>query len=170
MYCRSAGARLVASPRIHRRTAWMVGPMVDSCLCWRAQRRIRHLHNSCDRRDETTAHHAKGLDDGPEYSPDGRGFTSTPNAPPYAESGACTRGSEQEQVFRRPEQLVPAHFARRQWMVFLTYGADVTGHPENKDVMLRSCRCQIRKLRFWQNYSEGREPSTFPHGRPTANS
>ena len=47
-------------------------------------------------------------------------------------------GSEQEQVFSDDlNNWFPHISPDGQWMVFLTYGADVTGHPENKDVMLR---------------------------------
>jgi TolB protein len=49
-----------------------------------------------------------------------------------------TDGSEQEQVFSdNLNNWFPHISPDGQWMVFLTYGAEVTGHPENKDVMLR---------------------------------
>jgi Tol biopolymer transport system component len=47
-------------------------------------------------------------------------------------------GSEQEQVFSDDlNNWFPHISPDGQWMVFLTYAAEVTGHPENKDVMLR---------------------------------
>jgi TolB protein len=47
-------------------------------------------------------------------------------------------GSEQEQVFSDDlNNWFPHISPDGQWMVFLTYEGDVTGHPENKDVMLR---------------------------------
>jgi Tol biopolymer transport system component len=47
-------------------------------------------------------------------------------------------GSEQEQVFVDDYNNWFPHISPDgKWMVFLTYEKDVTGHPENKDVMLR---------------------------------
>jgi Tol biopolymer transport system component len=47
-------------------------------------------------------------------------------------------GSDQEQVFVDDlNNWFPHISPDGNWMVFLTYGADVNGHPENKDVMLR---------------------------------
>jgi Tol biopolymer transport system component len=47
-------------------------------------------------------------------------------------------GSDQEQVFSDGlNNWFPHISPNGKWMVFLTYGADVTGHPENRDVMLR---------------------------------
>jgi Tol biopolymer transport system component len=47
-------------------------------------------------------------------------------------------GSEQTQVFSDEfNNWFPHISPNGKWMVFLTYGTDVTGHPENKDVMLR---------------------------------
>jgi Tol biopolymer transport system component len=47
-------------------------------------------------------------------------------------------GSQQEQVFSDDYNNWFPHISPDgQWMVFLTYERDVTGHPENKDVMLR---------------------------------
>jgi len=89
--------------------------------------------------DETRLTTAKGLDDGPEYSPDGKYI--------YFNSERTGRmqiwrmrpdGSEQEQVFSDDlNNWFPHISPDGQWMVFLTYDRSVTGHPENKDVMLR---------------------------------
>ncbi len=47
-------------------------------------------------------------------------------------------GSDQEQVFSDDYNNWFPHISPDgKWMVFLTYEKDVTGHPENKDVMLR---------------------------------
>jgi len=47
-------------------------------------------------------------------------------------------GSEQEQVtFDEEHDWFPHISPNGKWMVFLTYDKSVSGHPENKDVMLR---------------------------------
>lgn len=47
-------------------------------------------------------------------------------------------GSAQEQVFSDGYNNWFPHISPDgKWMVFLTYDKTVTGHPENKDVMLR---------------------------------
>jgi Tol biopolymer transport system component len=56
-------------------------------------------------------------------------------------------GSEQEQVFSDDlNNWFPHISPDGKWMVFLTYGADVTGHPENKDVMLRLMSLADKKI------------------------
>jgi len=89
--------------------------------------------------EETRLTTAKGLDDGPEYSPDGR----------YIYFNSERTGSMQ--IWRmRPdgtEQEAVTSDGFNNWfphispdgtkMVFLTYEAGVTGHPADKDVMLR---------------------------------
>ncbi len=88
---------------------------------------------------ETRLTTAEGLDDGPEYSPDGNYiyFNSV-------RTGAMQiwrmrpDGSSQEQVTSDGFNNWFAHISPDgKWMAFLTYEKDVTGHPENKDVMLR---------------------------------
>jgi len=47
-------------------------------------------------------------------------------------------GSEHEQVtFGEENDWFPHISPNGEWMVFLTYDKSVSGHPENKDVMLR---------------------------------
>src|SRR6202162_4360456 len=89
--------------------------------------------------EETRLKTAKVLDDGPEYSPDGKYI--------YFNSERSGRmqiwrmrpdGSQQEQVTSDEYNNWFPHISPDgQRMVFLTYEKDVTGHPENKDVMLR---------------------------------
>jgi TolB protein len=82
---------------------------------------------------------AEGLDDGPDYSPDGQYiyFNSV-------RSGLMqiwrmkTDGSEQTQITKDEYNNWFAHPSPDgKWLVILTYEKDVTGHPANKDVMLR---------------------------------
>ena len=82
---------------------------------------------------------AKGLDDGPEYSPDGKYIYFNSERTGHMQIWRMKPdGSEQEQVFSDDlNNWFPHISPDGQWMVFLTYDASVTGHPENKDVMLR---------------------------------
>ncbi len=89
--------------------------------------------------EETRLTTAKGLDDGPDYSPDGNYI--------YFNSERTGRmqiwrmkpdGSAQEQITNDDSNNWFPHISPDgEWMVFLTYDKSVTGHPENKDVMLR---------------------------------
>jgi hypothetical protein len=82
---------------------------------------------------------APGLDDGPEYSPDGKWI--------YFNSVRTGRmqlwrmrpdGSGQEQVTSDAfNNWFPHPSPDGKWIVFLSYAKDVTGHPANKDVLLR---------------------------------
>jgi Tol biopolymer transport system component len=89
--------------------------------------------------EETRLTTAKGLDDGPEYSPDGNYIYFNSERTGHMQIWRMKPdGSEQEQVFSDDlNNWFPHISPDGQWMVFLTYAADVTGHPENKDVMLR---------------------------------
>ena len=82
---------------------------------------------------------AKGLDDGPDYTPDGRYIYFNSER-----TGAMqiwrmrSDGSEQEQITSDEYNNWFPHISPDgKWMVLLTYEKGVTGHPENKDVMLR---------------------------------
>lgn len=89
--------------------------------------------------EETRLTTAEGLDDGPEYSPDGKYiyFNSV-------RSGLMqiwrmnADGSEQIQVTKDEYNNWFAHPSPDgKWLVIISYEKDVTGHPANKDVMLR---------------------------------
>lgn len=82
---------------------------------------------------------AKGLDDGPEYSPDGKYIYFNSERTGHMQIWRMKAdGTEQEQVFSDDlNNWFPHISPDGQWMVFLTYEADVKGHPESKDVMLR---------------------------------
>ncbi|HEX3739148.1 MAG TPA: hypothetical protein VHV29_05420 [Terriglobales bacterium] len=89
--------------------------------------------------DETRLTTARGLDDGPEYSPDGQYIYFNSERTGHMQIWRMRPdGSEQEQVFTDDYNNWFPHISPDgKWMVFLTYEPDVTGHPENKDVMLR---------------------------------
>jgi hypothetical protein len=89
--------------------------------------------------EETRLTTAKGLDDGPEYSPDGKYIYFNSERTGHMQIWRMKAdGSEQEQVFSDDlNNWFPHISPDGNWMVFITYQADVTGHPQNKDVMLR---------------------------------
>ncbi len=60
------------------------------------------------------------------------------NVPAACKSGACADGSAQEQVTSDEfNNWFPHLSPDGEWMVFLSYGKDVQGHPESRDVTLR---------------------------------
>jgi TolB protein len=117
---------------------------------------------------ETRLTTAKGLDDGPEYSPDGKYI--------YFNSERTGRmqiwrmradGSDQEQVFSDDlNNWFPHISPDGQWMVFLTYAADVTGHPPNKDVMLRLMSLSDKKITVLAKLFGGQGTINVPSWSP----
>src|SRR5205823_9104230 len=98
--------------------------------------------------DETRITTAKGLDDGPEYSPDGQYIYFNSERTGHMQIWRMKPdGSEQEQVFSDDYNNWFPHISPDgKWMVFLTYEADVTGHPEGKNVMLRLMSLEDMKI------------------------
>jgi hypothetical protein len=125
--------------------------------------------------EETRLTTAEGLDDGPEYSPDGKYiyFNSI-------RSGLMQiwrmkpDGSDQEQV--TPDDGYNNWFAHISpdglRMVFLTYEKGVSGHPENKDVMLRIMTLANHKIsplaKLFGGQGTINVPSWSPDGRRLA--
>jgi TolB protein len=97
---------------------------------------------------ETRLTTATGLDDGPEYSPDGNYIYFNSERTGHMQIWRMKAdGSEQEQVFADElNNWFPHLSPDGMWMVFLTYSADVKGHPENKDVMLRLMSVADQKI------------------------
>jgi Tol biopolymer transport system component len=79
------------------------------------------------------------LDDGPEYTRDGQYIYFNSERTGHMQIWRMRAdGSEQEQItFGENNDWFPHISPDGQWMVFLTYDKSVSGHPENKDVMLR---------------------------------
>jgi TolB protein len=118
--------------------------------------------------DETRLTTAKGLDDGPEYTPDGKYIYFNSERTGHMQIWRMRAdGSEQEQVTFGPENDWFPHFSPDgQQMVFLTYDASVTGHPENKDVMLRMMSMKGGKITVLAKLFGGQGTMNVPSWSP----
>jgi Tol biopolymer transport system component len=124
--------------------------------------------------EETRLTTAKGLDDGPEYTPDGKYIYFNSERTGHMQIWRMRAdGSEQEQVTFGAENDWFPHFSPDgQQMVFLTYDASVSGHPENKDVMLRMMSMKDGKITVLAKLFGGQGtmnvPSWSPNGKQFA--
>src|SRR5450755_3195854 len=118
--------------------------------------------------EETRLTTAKGLDDGPEYSPDGKYIYFNSERTGHMQIWRMNAdGSEQEQVFSDDfNNWFPHISPDGQWMVFLTYSADVTGHPENKDVRLRLMSLADKKITVLAKLFGGQGTINVPSWSP----
>jgi len=111
---------------------------------------------------------AKGLDDGPEYTPDGKYIYFNSERTGHMQIWRMKAdGSEQTQVTFGPENDWFPHFSPDgEQMVFLTYDPSVTGHPENKDVMLRMMSMKDGKIRVVAKLFGGQGTINVPSWSP----
>jgi hypothetical protein len=111
---------------------------------------------------------AKGLDDGPEYSPDGNYIYFNSERTGHMQIWRMKPdGSEQEQVFSDDlNNWFPHISPDGVWMVFLTYEPDVSGHPENKDVMLRLMSLSDKKITVLARLFGGQGTINVPSWSP----
>jgi len=111
---------------------------------------------------------AKGLDDGPEYSPDGKYIYFNSERTGHMQIWRMKAdGSEQEQVFSDDHNNWFPHISPDgQWMVFLTYDKSVTGHPENKDVMLRVMSLSDKSIKVLAELFGGQGTINVPSWSP----
>ena len=118
--------------------------------------------------EETRLTIAKGLDDGPEYSPDGKYIYFNSERTGHMQIWRMQAdGSDQEQVFSDElNNWFPHISPDGQWMVFLTYGADVKGHPENRDVMLRLMSLADKKITVLAKLFGGQGTINVPSWSP----
>ncbi|MGA2856376.1 MAG: hypothetical protein ABSE40_05875 [Candidatus Sulfotelmatobacter sp.] len=118
--------------------------------------------------EETRLTTAKGLDDGPEYSPDGKYIYFNSERTGHMQIWRMKPdGSDQEQVFSDDlNNWFPHISPDGQWMVVLTYQADVTGHPENKDVMLRLMSLADKKITVLAKLFGGQGTINVPSWSP----
>lgn len=89
-----------------------------------------------------------GLDDGPEYSPDGKFiYFNSERSGLMQIWKMLPDGSRPEQVTTDALNNWFAHPSPDgKWLVFLSYAAEVKGHPENKEVQLRLMNLQTREI------------------------
>jgi hypothetical protein len=114
---------------------------------------------------------AAGLDDGPEYSPDGRYvYFNSVRTGLMQIWRMRPDGSEQEQVTSDDYNNWFPHISPDgKLMAFLTYEKDVTGHPENKDVMLRLMSLEDKKVRVVARLFGGQGTINVPSWSPDSN-
>ena len=123
---------------------------------------------------ETRLTTAPGLDDGPEYSPDGKFiYFNSVRTGTMQIWRMKTDGSEQEPVTADEfNNWFPHVSPNGRSMVFLSYEKDVTGHPENKDVTLRIMSLESKKIdvlgRFFGGQGTINVPCWSPDGRKIA--
>jgi TolB protein len=122
--------------------------------------------------DETRLTTAKGLDDGPEYSPDGQYIYFNSERTGHMQIWRMKPdGSDQEQVFSDDYNNWFPHISPDgKWMVFLTYEMDVSGHPENKDVMLRLMSLGDNKITVLAKLFGGQGTINVPSWSPDSKS
>ena len=121
---------------------------------------------------ETRLTTAKGLDDGPEYSPDGQYIYFNSERTGHMQIWRMRPdGSAQEQVFTDDyNNWFPHVSPDGKWLVFLTYEKDVTGHPENKDVMLRLMSLDDKKITVLAKLFGGQGTINVPSWSPDSKS
>jgi Tol biopolymer transport system component len=117
---------------------------------------------------ETRLTTATGLDDGPEYSPDGQYIYFNSERTGHMQIWRMKAdGSDQEEVFSDDYNNWFPHISPDgKWMVFLTYEHDVTGHPENKNVMLRLMSLADKKITVLANLFGGQGTINVPSWSP----
>ena len=122
--------------------------------------------------EETRLTTAKGLDDGPEYSPDGQYIYFNSERTGHMQIWRMKAdGSEQEQVFADENNNWFPHISPDgKYMVFLTYDKSVSGHPENKDVMLRLMTLADKKIKTIAQLFGGQGTINVPSWSPDSKS
>lgn len=117
---------------------------------------------------ETRLTDAKGLDDGPEYSPDGQYIYFNSVRTGLMQIWRMKPdGSGQEQItFDESNNWFPHISPDGRSMVFLTYDKEVTGHPPNKEVMLRVMSLADRKVRILTRLFGGQGTINVPSWSP----
>jgi TolB protein len=118
--------------------------------------------------EETRLTTAPGLDDGPEYSPDGQYIYFNSERTGHMQIWRMkANGSEQTQVFADDYNNWFPHISPDgNYMVFLSFDKSVSGHPENKDVMLRVMTLADQKIKVLATLFGGQGTINVPSWSP----
>jgi Tol biopolymer transport system component len=118
--------------------------------------------------EETRLTTAAGLDDGPEYSPDGAYIYFNSERTGQMQIWRMKPdGTEQEQVISdESSDWFPHISPDGQWMVFLAYDKGITGHPPNKDVELRLMSLKDKKVHVLAKLFGGQGTINVPSWSP----
>lgn len=111
---------------------------------------------------------APGLDDGPEYSPDGAWiYFNSERTGKMQIWRMHPDGSEQEHVITsETNDWFPHISPDGKWMVYLSYGPEVTGHPPDKDVQLRVMSLADKKTKVLATLFGGQGTINVPSWSP----
>ena len=118
--------------------------------------------------EETRLTTAPGLDDGPDYSPDGKFIYFNSDRTGLMQIWRIAPdGSALEQMTFDDAGNWFAHISPDgNWMVFLTYDKSVKGHPANQDVMLRLMRLGDRNVTVLAKLFGGQGTINVPSWSP----
>ena len=118
--------------------------------------------------DEKRLTTAAGLDDGPEYSPDGQWiYFNSERTGSMQIWRMHADGSNQEQVITsETNDWFPHISPDGKWMVYLSYEKGVTGHPPNKDVKLNLMSMTDKKTRALATLFGGQGTINVPSWSP----
>ncbi len=118
--------------------------------------------------EETRLTTAKGLDDGPEYSPDGNYvYFNSVRTGLMQIWRMHPDGSGQEQVFSDDYNNWFPHISPDgKWMVFISFDKSVEGHPPNKDVQLRLMSLTDKKITVLAKLFGGQGTMNVPSWSP----
>lgn len=112
---------------------------------------------------------ARGLDDGPEYSPDGALiYFNSERTGLMRIWGMNADGSGQRMISQGPESADWfAHFSPNgKWIAYLSYDKSVQGHPPNKDVVIRLAEASGANPRVLVTLFGGQGTMNVPNWSP----
>jgi TolB protein len=118
--------------------------------------------------DEKRLTTTKGLDDGPDYAPDGSFIYFNSERTGQMQIWRMRPdGSAQEQITNDEyNNWFPHPSPDGKWIAFLSYGKEVSGHPENKDVTLRLMSLADRKITVLAKLFGGQGTINVPSWSP----
>jgi TolB protein len=119
--------------------------------------------------DELRLTDSPGLDDGPDYSPDGKYiFFNSQRSGIMKIWRINADGSDPKQITPDDDfaDWFPHPSPDGKWLVFLSYDKSVTGHPANKDVVLRMMPLQGGKAKVLTSLFGGQGTINVPSWSP----